>query len=198
VQGFLESGARGTRTPDLLGAIQPLCARTMMPETRNLQAVPSAAGAVPKATHSCGCRAFIGVSGTRAIECPGAATSRESAARYLHRWRAHGTAISTDCACSDVAAQLGGAEWLRIEPLGRRAERRHVHVPEHGRPSAATAARRGVRRRTAQGPPRRRSVRRDRARCSGRGGGTPARSSSAESRRRRRGRRLRPPESRRS
>ena len=43
------------------------------------------------------------------------------------RWRAHGTPISTDCARSDVAAQLGGAERLRVEPLGRPAKRGHMH-----------------------------------------------------------------------
>ena len=31
----------------------------------------------------------------------------------------------------DVAAQLGGAEWLGVEPLGRPAERGHVQTVEH-------------------------------------------------------------------
>ena len=61
-----------------------------------------------------------------------AATSRESTARYLHRWRAHGKPISTDCARSDVAVQLGGAEWLGVEPLGRAGERGHAHTFEQG------------------------------------------------------------------
>jgi hypothetical protein len=34
-----------------------------------------------------------------------------------------------------VTAQLGGAEWLAVEPLGPPAERRHVHMGGHGRPS---------------------------------------------------------------
>jgi hypothetical protein len=32
----------------------------------------------------------------------------------------------------DVAAQLGGAEWLGVEPAGRPAEQGHVHTSEHG------------------------------------------------------------------
>ena len=32
-----------------------------------------------------------------------------------------------------VAPQLGGAERLAVEPPGRPGERRHLHVPEHGR-----------------------------------------------------------------
>jgi hypothetical protein len=61
-----------------------------------------------------------------------AATSRESTARYLHRWRAHGKPISTDWARSDVAVQLGGAEWLGVEPLGRAGERGQMHTFEQG------------------------------------------------------------------
>jgi hypothetical protein len=32
----------------------------------------------------------------------------------------------------DATLQLGGAEWLGVEPLGRPAERGHVHTCEYG------------------------------------------------------------------
>jgi hypothetical protein len=32
----------------------------------------------------------------------------------------------------DVAAKLGGAEWLRVEPPGRTGERGQMHTFEHG------------------------------------------------------------------
>jgi hypothetical protein len=41
----------------------------------------------------------------------------------------------------DVAAQFGGAEWLGVEPLGRPAERGHVHTLEHGQLSKRSEAR---------------------------------------------------------
>jgi hypothetical protein len=33
----------------------------------------------------------------------------------------------------DSAAEVSGAEWLGIEPLGRAGERGHVHTFEQGR-----------------------------------------------------------------
>ena len=78
----------------------------------------------------------------------------------------------------DVAVQPGRAEWLGVEPLGCPAERGHAHMREHGRSSEATGIPRAARRHTAPAAPRRRSARRGRPRCSGRGWGTPSPSSS--------------------
>ena len=49
----------------------------------------------------------------------------------------------------DVAAQLGGAEWLRVEPLGRPVQWWHVHPLEHRSASAATGTLRGALRKRA-------------------------------------------------
>ena len=44
----------------------------------------------------------------------------------------------------DVAAQLGGAEWLGVEPPGRPVERGHVQRPKIARSDLAAATRPGV------------------------------------------------------
>ena len=64
----------------------------------------------------------------------------------------------------DVAAQLGGAEWLGVEPLGRPVERRHMQPLEHRRATAATGTPREPLRRTVAAPARPRSARPDRPR----------------------------------
>ena len=88
----------------------------------------------------------------------------------------------------DVAAELGGAEWLGVEPPGRAGERGHMHTFEQGHLSAAIGTSRGRLLRAAAAAPRRRSARPCRVGCRRRGWGTPARPSSAgpgRSRRRR-------------
>ena len=67
----------------------------------------------------------------------------------------------------DVAAQLGGAEWLGVEPLGRPAERGHVHTPEHGHLAKRPEAGADLVGEQLAAAPRRRSARPCRACCSG-------------------------------
>src|SRR5688500_1727872 len=59
----------------------------------------------------------------------------------------------------DVAAELGGAEWLGVEPLGRAGERGHVHTFEQAMASEAIGTSRGRLRRAARAAPRLRNAR---------------------------------------
>jgi hypothetical protein len=104
---------------DLLGAIHQLCAAGRRKKLRITRDFPGAGYArrrlemVADRRRLHRSRALLAMS-ARNRENPRSPERQRrraasSTASYLHRWRAHGTPISTACARSDVAAQLGGA-----------------------------------------------------------------------------------------